>query len=117
MFRGIMISTRFISAVLVRSGGHHKALQTGRLRHQNWCQHGVVWPARRPEDNCLLAVFSNGVCGGEQNEGDREMGVDFLFFCSYKATILRDQGCIFMTLFKLNYLLKGPIFRYSHLSG
>ena len=38
-----------------------------------------------------------------------------LFFSSYKATILIDQSLTCMTSLNLNYRLKTPIFRYSHI--
>lgn len=34
-----------------------------------------------------------------------------------RALILSDYGSTLMTSFNLNYLLKGPIYRYSYIEG
>lgn len=56
-------------------------------------------------DGCHLLVFSPGlslVCGHVQ------------ISCSYKDTSNIELRPIYVTLFCLNYLFKGPISKYSH---
>lgn len=43
------------------------------------------------------------------------LGTDIASFSSYKDTSLLDQGLTFLTLFNLDYLLKDPISRYTHI--
>ena len=53
----------------------------------------------------------------ERKKGKRTKSASALVFLLVSILILLDQGPILMTSFKLNYLLIGPISKYTHIEA